>query len=216
MLITSNATFGGLPSSAGTIANGAGTGNSGIIDLGGATRTLDIINVTSGVDLAVNVPITNGGLDKTGAGTLALNAANTYSGSTTIQAGRIELGGSLNGSVAAIGGVLALGTGTGVRTVHGSLAVNAGGTLRVRLNGTTAGTEYDQLRLTNLASTVTLGGRLDLIATSGLATGSSFRIVDTPGVPAGVTGTFAGLPPNSEFYEAGQWWRISYAGGTWQ
>jgi hypothetical protein len=27
-------------------------------------------------------------------------------------------------------------------------------------------------------------------------------------------GTFTGLPQNAEFYEDGQWWRISYTGGT--
>jgi autotransporter-associated beta strand protein len=213
ILLAGDATFSGLASTVATIGNGAGTGSSGLIDLGGTTRTFDVVNVVAGVDLSVNVPITNGALNKIGTGTLGLNAVNTYSGTTTVQVGRIELGGSLNGSVAVSGGVLAFGPATGIRTVNGSLAVNAGGTFRVRLNGPTAGTEYDRLSLVNAASTVTLAGTLDLIAAPGLTAGSTFRILDNSAIGP-VTGTFAGLPQNTEFYEDGQWWRISYTGGT--
>lgn len=213
ILLTGDATFNGLSGASATIANGTGTGNSGLIDLGGATRTFNVVNVASSVDLAVNVPMTNGALTKTGAGTLALNAVNTYTGNTTVQAGRIELAGMLNGNVLVSGGILAFGAGTGMRTVNGSLVVNVGGTFRVRLNGTTAGTDYDRLSLANTASTVTLAGTLDLVAVSGLPAGSSFRILDNSASSA-VIGTFAGLPQDAEFYEDGQWWRISYTGGS--
>jgi hypothetical protein len=97
--------------------------------------------------------------------------------------------------------------------VNGSLDVNSGGAFRVRLNGPTAGTEYDRLSLANADSTVTLAGTLDLIAAPGLTAGSTFRILDNSG-SAAVSGTFTGLPQNAEFYEDGQWWRISYTGGT--
>jgi autotransporter-associated beta strand protein len=213
IFLAGNATFSGLSGTSATIANGAGTGSSGLVDLGGATRTFDVVNVASGVDLSVNVPITNGGLNKIGAGTLALNAANTYTGSTTVQGGRIELSGSLNGNVVVDDGVLAFGPATGSRTVNGNLAVNAGGTFRARLNGPAAGTEYDGLSLVNAASTITLAGTLDLIGAPGLAAGSAFRIIDNS-AGAAVSGTFAGLPQNAEFYEDGQWWRINYSGGT--
>lgn len=215
ILLGGNMVLSGLASTAATIANGAGSGTSGSVDLGGTTRTLDVVNVVSGTDLSVNVPITNGGITKIGAGTLGLNGANTYSGTTTIQGGRIELGGSLNGTVAVNNGaVLAFGATTGIRTANGSLAVDTGGTFRARINGTTAGTNYDQFRLLNAASTVTLNGTLDLVAAAGLAVGSTFRIVDNSLSTAAATGTFAGLPQNAEFYEDGQWWRISYTGGT--
>ena len=215
LLVTDDVNFSGLSSASATIANGTGAGSTGIVDLGGGARTFDVANVASGIDLSVNVPITNGAIVKTGAGTLVLTAANTYGGGTTIQGGRVELSGSLNSGVTVNnGGVLALGTSTGIRTVNGGLAVNAGGIFRVHLNGTTAGTQYDQLRLNNAASTVTLGGTLDLIAAAGLASGSTFRILDNSPSNAAIIGTFDGLPQNAEFYEDGQWWRISYTGGT--
>jgi autotransporter-associated beta strand protein len=215
LLVTGDVSFSGLASISATIANGTGSGSSGLVDLGGATRTLDVANVVSGIDLSVNVPVTNGAIIKTGTGTLGLAAANTYTGGTAIQAGRIELSGSLNSGVTVnSGGVLALGTSTGIRTVNGGLAVNAGGTFRVHINGTTAGSQYDQLRLTNGNSTATLGGTLDLIAVAGLASGSTFRILDISPSTVAVSGTFAGLPQNAEFYEDSQWWRISYTGGT--
>ena len=214
ILVTGNPVLSGLSGAAATVANGTGTGNSGSIDLGGAARTFDVVNVVSGTDLSVNVPITNGALNKINSGTLALNATNAYTGTTNVQAGRIELGGSLNGNVVASGsGVLALGSSTGIRTVNGNLSINPAAALRIRLNGPTAGTEYDRLNLTNAGSTVTLGGTLDLIAAPSLAAGSTYRIIDNSGTAA-VVGTFSGRPQNSEFYEDGQWWRITYTGGT--
>jgi autotransporter-associated beta strand protein len=215
IVFTGDPLMSGMAASSATINNGVGSGVSGFIDLAGATRTFDVANVATGVDLALNVPITNGGIIKTGAGTLALNAVNTFTGSTTVQAGRVELGGTLNGNVLVInGGILALGAGTtGMRTVNGSLTVNAGGSFRVRVNGTVVGTDYDRLSLANAASTVTLAGTLDLVAGITLPVGSSFRILENS-ASAPVNGTFAGLPQNAEFYEDNQWWRISYTGGN--
>ena len=156
----------------------------------------------------------SGALTKTTSGSVTLSGANTFTGGSTVQAGTLELAGSLNSSVTLDGGTLALGPTTGVRTVSGSLTANAAGTVRFRINGTTAGTQYDQLRLTNAAGSVTLAGTLDLIAAPGLAAGSTFRIIDNSGNSTAVIGTFTGLPEGAEFYEDSQWWRINYASGT--
>ena len=155
-----------------------------------------------------------GALTKTTSGTVTLSGANTFTGGTTVQAGTLDLAGSLSSSVTVEGGTLTLGSTTGTRTVNGSLTTNAAGTVRVRINGTTAGTQYDQLRLTNATSTVALAGTLDLVAAPGLAASSTFRIIDNSGSTAAITGTFTGLPEGAEFYEDAQWWRISYIGGT--
>jgi hypothetical protein len=55
MLLTGNPLFSGISSTPGTIANGAGTGTSGFIDLGGGTRTINVANVASGTDLSFNL-----------------------------------------------------------------------------------------------------------------------------------------------------------------
>jgi autotransporter-associated beta strand protein len=74
------------------IANGSGGGSTGYIDLTGGTRALNIGNGDADVDVQVNVPVTNGGLTKAGAGTLLLNGANTFSGPVAVQAGTLRLG----------------------------------------------------------------------------------------------------------------------------
>ncbi|MCL4202267.1 MAG: autotransporter-associated beta strand repeat-containing protein [Pirellulaceae bacterium] len=68
---------------------------------GAATRT---ISVGGGADLTIGVPIANGAatpgsLTKTGGGTLTLTAANTYSGATSIDAGRLALSHASNNNL---------------------------------------------------------------------------------------------------------------------
>jgi hypothetical protein len=97
--------------------------------------------------------------------------------------------------------------------ITGNYSLAAGGTLEIEINGTVVGTQYDQVKLPSTANTVTLAGTLSIVAAPGLATGTTFTILDNAGNSA-VSGTFAGLPQNAEFLEDGQWWRISYTGGT--
>jgi len=78
-----------------TLGDGA---NSGLLsfnaatDLGGATRTL-----TTASDVIFNGIVSNGGINKAGAGTLLLTAANSYTGATTISAGTLQLGDGTTG-----------------------------------------------------------------------------------------------------------------------
>jgi autotransporter-associated beta strand protein len=90
--MTGDVNFNPLNNSAAVIANGAGEGSSGRIDLNGGNRTLNVGNGSAAADLAINVPIINGGLTKSGGGTLALNSANTYAGDTSVLAGVLSLG----------------------------------------------------------------------------------------------------------------------------
>ncbi|MES2922159.1 MAG: autotransporter-associated beta strand repeat-containing protein [Verrucomicrobiota bacterium] len=73
---------------------------SGPVSLGGGTRTLNVVNTTIDPDVTITGVISNGGLTKTGAGTMVLTNTNTYAGPTTINGGllRVEGTGSINGS----------------------------------------------------------------------------------------------------------------------
>ncbi|MEO5913492.1 MAG: autotransporter-associated beta strand repeat-containing protein [Luteolibacter sp.] len=64
---------------------------SGTVDLGGATRTISVVDTTVAQDSVLSGIISNGGLTKTGAGTLVLSAANTYAGPTTVNQGTLFL-----------------------------------------------------------------------------------------------------------------------------
>jgi autotransporter-associated beta strand protein len=79
-----------------------GSGSSGFIDLGGGTRTISVQNGAASIDLSVNVPIVNGGLIKSGLGTMVLNANNTFSGPVTIDAGVLRYGHSSGLSIASV------------------------------------------------------------------------------------------------------------------
>ena len=87
-----NVNFNPLAGAAAVIANGAGAGTSGYIDLGGVARTFNVGNGAAAQDLSINVPIINGALTKSGAGALALDGANTYAGNTTVLAGQLSIG----------------------------------------------------------------------------------------------------------------------------
>ncbi len=212
-----------------TVTFGSGTGTSATALLSSTTLTAASIVGGTG-NLTISTAISGGfALTKSGTGTVTLAGANTHS-DTTITAGRLILSGStagpvtinggifqgtgaVVGTVAVNGGVHAPGNSAGIMTVTGSYSLPAAGTLQVEINGTTAGTQYDQLKIQGAASVVTLAGALDLIAAPALATGSTFTLIDNAGTSP-VSGTFANLPQAAEFFEDNQWWRISYTAGT--
>ncbi len=159
-------------------------------------------------DLIVNAPISGGfALTKIGPGTLMLNGAHTYTGTTTINAGWLVLAGSVTSNVSANAAVFAP---QGTPATTGSLTLASTATFQVRLNSSTVGTGFDQM---NVAGSVSLNGSLDLVAGPNLAPGSSFTIINKTGTGA-VSGTFAGRANNSTFAAGGYNWRINYDGGT--
>ncbi len=163
------------------ITVGGGTIGVTQVNLNGGQREF---NITSGTTTS-NAPIvsttitvtgddatpTVGGITKTGAGTLVLNAANTYTGATVVQAGTLRLGsaGSIDASptvtvaagatlnVASVTGGFSVKSGQtlqGGGTVTGATTINSGATLSI---GTVSA---------DLTQTLTIGGSLSLIAGS--------------------------------------------------
>lgn len=71
-----------------TLGDAVGTGiltMAGTMDLTGGTRAFTVANAVS----VISADISNGALTKAGAGTLTLSGANTYSGVTTVNAGKL-------------------------------------------------------------------------------------------------------------------------------
>jgi autotransporter-associated beta strand protein len=172
-------------------------------------------------------------LTKSGTGEWTLSGANTYSGTTTVNAGTLLINGNQS---AAIGAVTVNNSGTtlgGIGTIGGTVTINSGANIApgnggnttailstgaltlaptsnflVDINGTTAGSGYDRLNVTT--GGVTIGGS-NLIVTVGttLTIGQTFLVVEKVSAGA-VSGTFAqGSTVTSGPYA----FSIDYAGG---
>jgi autotransporter-associated beta strand protein len=161
-------------------------------------------------DIILNPGITGGSntLTKVGTGNVTLNGANTHTGSTTINGGRLILTGSIAGALTTNNGSTF--APQGAPLLAGALTHFASSILQVRLNGSTAGTGYDRL---NAGGNVTLAGTLDLVCGPNLPPGSTFTILNKSSTGA-ISGTFAGISNNSTFTDEGYTFQVSYTGGT--
>ncbi len=139
----------------------------GDLNLGTGTRTFNVADSTAAVDLQVSaVTAGTATLAKTGAGTLELTGANTYSGGTSLSAGTLALGNDSalgTGALAVSGGTI---TGTGgARTIANNVNVGGnfaiGGAQALTFNGTinlgggTRTITVDNTALTTFAGAVT-------------------------------------------------------------
>jgi fibronectin-binding autotransporter adhesin len=196
---------------------------------------------TNGFDIAIAQPITHdselvgadGGLIKSGAGSLTLEGQNTYNGPTAVTEGALYITGSISGSAAtvatgatlggsgtignaSVNGTLAPGTSAGDLTVSGTITFAAGSTLALELNGRLAGTEHDQLTLDITGLLNILGGNLNLVLGFAPFIGDTFTIVENNGGSA-ITGAFANLPNNgsilASFGGTSYEFRANYQGG---
>jgi autotransporter-associated beta strand protein len=181
----------------------------GVVALDGATRDFTVNDGPQATDLHLlgGAAITGaGGVNKLGAGRLELDGANTYTGTTTVVAGDLQVdgsvgdvslqGGTLSGvgtvgpvTSTATGGTVAPGdngtaTTTGILT-SGNIAWNPATNFRVQVNTPTPGTGHDQLQVNG---TIDLNGA-NLLATFGplVDLGQEFTIITATG---GVTGQF--------------------------
>jgi len=164
---------------------------------------------------------------KLGTGIWTLEGNNTYSGTTTVSAGSLTVNGSQPGSSVIVNGTATL-MGDGVvknLSVFGSLrpgnspailttgnlSFTSQGDFFVELNGATAGSGYDQVKV---SGTVTLASAT-LHPTLGFPPGSnsSFTIIDNDGSDP-VANTFNGLAEGAALTIDGIPFQISYTGGT--
>ena len=167
-----------------------------------------------------------GSLYQLGSGTTILTAANSYKGTTSIDAGTLlingnqsaangaitvaagaTLGGSgMTGGAVTVDGILSPGNSPGVFTAA-SLILGGSSTSLFEINGTTRGTQYDGVNIT-AADGLTYGGALSLSFGNASAFGATtFDLFNFTGTPSG---NFTSVT-STGFY-AGTW---SLAGGMW-
>jgi autotransporter-associated beta strand protein len=207
--------------------NGTGGGAifDGDYDLNGNTLTFS----GSGTHEVNGLITGNAGIVKDPSGSTNFFGNNTYTGTTTLNDGNLRIQGVQPSSAVTVNGGNLFGTGTtGAVTMSGG-SLRPGGTLVpagilstgnvamaaasaffIQLNGTTVGTEYDQL---NVTGTVSLTNPT-LQVTVGYVpvVGHTFTIINNDLADA-VVGTFNGLPQNATFVASGRTLQISYAAG---
>ncbi|HKU97750.1 MAG TPA: autotransporter domain-containing protein, partial [Vineibacter sp.] len=150
-----------------------------------------------------------GGLIKSGTGTLELTGTSTYSGATTLTAGRLTVNGAIAssivsvtagtlagtgtvGGIVATGGTVSPGNSIGTLNVAGNISFAPGSTYEVEIEP--AGTS-DRLHATGTATLT--GGTVSVIkATGSYTAGTRYTIVTAD---TGVTGTFSGFTQNLPF-----------------
>jgi fibronectin-binding autotransporter adhesin len=169
--------------------NGIGTLSSAASPI---SRTIRVANGSAAVDARLaGVVSAEGGLIKTGPGTLEMSAVNTYTGPTTVDEGELIVSGSLNASspvsVNSDGTLIVSGTGK----VAGPLTVNGGG--KVRGSSTPAtGTSLSAVTI-NPGGTIAPGSGVGTLNTGSVAfNGGDFALEITDAVTfdkLNVTGT---------------------------
>ncbi len=201
-----------------------------------ASTTLTVSNTaTTTISGPIGQSASGYKLTKSGAGLLVLSGANTYTGGTTVSAGTLEVDGSLAaGTVSisktatlegsgSIGGLVSAASGsfvqpgnassTGILTTTG-MTLMSGSSLNISLNGTTAGSGYDQV-VSN--GTVNVSGATLALSTnfggSPPNIGTVFTIVSNQSGSA-VVGTFSGLAQGATITLNGMTFQISYTGGA--
>ncbi|MEQ8854305.1 LamG-like jellyroll fold domain-containing protein [Gimesia sp.] len=171
----------------------------------------------------------DGSLTIAGAGEVILSGNSSFTGATNVQDGVLKVEGTLatsevivatgatlggSGSISApvtinADATLVPGSSPGILST-GDLTLDADADLNIEINGTTAGSEYDQIQV---AGEIDLtGATLNISSSFTAAAGDQFLLIDNDDVDA-VTGNFAGLAEGTLFSFNGNQVYITYQGG---
>jgi hypothetical protein len=173
---------GTIAANGGSISVGNSWTNNGTVlaQNGGLLSTPAFSNAGSlTIDGASSQLTSSGNYTQTGGSTTLKNGGTLTATSSTvnIQGGTLAGTGTINGALMN-GSIVSPGAGTsaGVLTINGSYTQTSAATLNIKLGGLTAGTNFDQLVVSGLA---TLGGTLNVTVVGGFtpAAGNTFQIL---------------------------------------
>ncbi|MES2922252.1 MAG: autotransporter-associated beta strand repeat-containing protein [Verrucomicrobiota bacterium] len=197
--------FGGAVTVAGSVASTiSGTGTNSGYHLG-SNNTFDVADATanSAVDLTVSGLLINqtnsqsaaaGGFTKTGGGTMALSAANTYSGTTTISGGVVRL----DNTNAVQNSTVSMGVADGVIFGTGIISATLGGLSGASNLALTSGGSAVVLSVGNNNANTTYSGQLSGTGSSLSKIGSgTTTLSNTNSYTGGTTITAGTLALNS-------------------
>jgi autotransporter-associated beta strand protein len=199
-----------------SLQNGGGGGGltkdgAGVLRLTGASLHTGTTRVMGGVlDLVGSASLDN-------SSTLQIDAGATLMASNLASTLHLKTGQTLKGNGTFVGGLItdsgstvAPGASAGVLTVAGDLTIGGGSTLSLELDGTTAGTQYDQLVLSG--GSLTLGSpALDILLGFTPAYNDTFTIVSgLSGFDPDVNGIFSGKADGSSFTVGATEFQIDY------
>lgn len=182
----------------------------GAIGDGGNNNGVTIQGIAANVKVVFAGTNTYTGATIVNSGTLIINGSTHASSAVTVKSGATVGGsGAIHGSLTVEnGGNVALSTSPETFEVDGAFALEAGGTLAMKLNGATAGTGYDQLLV---GGAIDLAGNLNISLAYSPVAGTNFFLINNLG-GGNITGNFAGLAQGATFLAGGQLFQISYLG----
>ncbi|KAA0139306.1 hypothetical protein FYZ48_11765 [Gimesia chilikensis] len=201
----------------------------GSVQLGGPAGSLTLNQaISTSATFAGNIS-GDGSLTIAGAGEVVLSGSSSFTGATNVQDGVLKVDGTLATSEvivatgATLGGsgsitapvtinadaALAPGSSPGILST-GDLTLDADADLNVEINGTNAGSEYDQIQVTGEVDLT--GATLNISSSFTAVAGDQFLLIDNDDVDA-VTGNFVGLAEGTLFNFNGNQVYITYQGG---
>jgi hypothetical protein len=183
------------------------TGNSTTTFTSGASFTNEgTARVTGGT-------LTFGGGFTQTAGSLTLEGGNV-TGALAINGGTLGGSGTITGNVSVTGGAIQPGLSAGSLAITGNLTLTGASDLVFEIGGTAAGTQFDQLLLTNTVALDLSGSDLVLVTINGFVpTGAqTFTILDSA---SAIVGAFDSVANGQRLATAdGQSFQVNYGAGS--